>query len=147
MLENKHISQSTRQSQYSSYTHSSLLPDNITKLSSLSPSSMPSAADQHSVLQVERRVLDPFFMPLMAESLDDVTDAYIVTAHHDVLRDDGLCYASRLRSSTNVRVRLQHYRDAFHAFFHFSQGPLRLQVAERAVNDLIEYIDSQVIRD
>jgi len=103
------------------------------------------SGDTHISHVVEKRLLDPYFMPLMAPSLDGLTNAYIVTGQHDILRDDGLMYAARLQNASNVKVRLQHYKEGFHIFFHFSSGPLKLAVAERALNDLIQFLRDHVI--
>lgn len=97
--------------------------------------------------QVKKRVLDPYFMPLMSQDLNSTTDAYIVTAQHDVLRDDGILYATRLQSVSNVRVKHQHYAEGFHHFFHYSEGPLRLELAHQALFNLIHYLKANVIFD
>lgn len=150
MLENRHLTQETRMSSYSQYVHSNLLPArlNVTRLStqptSLQNINTDSPPDEDSLI-TENLLLDAYFMPLMAASLDGISDAYIVTAQYDILRDDGIFYASRLNNSTDVKVTLQHYKDAFHAFFHFSRGPLRLDSAERAIHQLIHFINANVM--
>lgn len=145
LLDNRHISEANRKSKYSSYVHSNLISKDITKLPSLQ--SYNTAADAAAVEDIEKTIFNPSFMPLMAESFESMPSTYIVTAHHDVLRDDGLFYAARLSNTSNVQVSLKNYREGFHAFFHFSQGPLRLHGAQIALNDLIEFLKERILDD
>ncbi|XP_067938558.1 neutral cholesterol ester hydrolase 1-like isoform X2 [Watersipora subatra] len=147
ILENKHISEDTR-SKYSSYVHSDLMKGmNITQLSSLPHLSMGYSTDIKLVEEIEQRALDPFFAPLMADTLDNVTDAYIITGQHDTLRDDGIFYCRRLNQAVDVKCELRNYMEGFHAFMHFVEGPLQLNSAEQALNDLIEFIDENVMKN
>jgi len=128
LLDNRHISEANRKSKYSSYVHSNLISKDITKLPSLQ--SYNTAADTAAVEDIEKTIFNPSFMPLMAESFESMPSTYIVTAHHDV-----------------VQVSLKNYREGFHAFFHFSQGPLRLHGAQIALNDLIEFLKERILDD
>jgi acetyl esterase len=60
--------------------------------------------------------LQPLVSPLRAHSLEGVAPAYIVVAEHDVLRDEGLRYAQRLRAA-GVPVEVSRYDDVTHGFF------------------------------
>ena len=51
--------------------------------------------------EVKDTLMNPYFSPLVAESLADLPTAYVFTAEHDVLRDDGILYADRLREAGN----------------------------------------------
>jgi len=59
--------------------------------------------------------VSPFAAPARARSLADLPPAYVVTAHHDPLRDEALRYAMRLIAAGN-RTELHHFPDTFHSF-------------------------------
>jgi acetyl esterase len=59
---------------------------------------------------------DPAASPLRAASLSGLPPAYVVTAEHDPLRDEGFAYADRLRAA-RVPVQHRHYGSQIHGFF------------------------------
>jgi acetyl esterase/lipase len=59
---------------------------------------------------------NPYASPLRAPSLSGLPPAYIVTAEHDPLRDEGFAYADRLRAA-RVPVQHRHYGTQIHGFF------------------------------
>jgi acetyl esterase len=63
--------------------------------------------------------VNPYASPLRAGSLSGLPPAYLVTAEHDPLRDEGFAYADRLRAS-RVPVEHRHYGSQIHAFFTFT---------------------------
>jgi acetyl esterase len=73
----------------------------------------------------------PDASPLRAPSLEGLPPAYIVIAHHDPLRDEGLAYASALEAA-GVPVTLARHDDQIHAFFVLVN---LLECADRAVAD------------
>jgi acetyl esterase len=62
---------------------------------------------------------NPYASPLRASSLSGLPPAYLVTAEHDPLRDEGFAYADRLRAA-RVPVEHRHYGSQIHAFFTFT---------------------------
>jgi acetyl esterase len=66
----------------------------------------------------EARV-NPYASPLRAPSLAGLPAAYLITAEHDPLRDEGFAYADRLRDA-RVPVEHRHYGSQIHAFFSFT---------------------------
>jgi acetyl esterase len=74
---------------------------------------------------------NPYASPLRAPSLADVPPAYIVTAEHDPLRDEGFAYADRLRAA-RVPVEHRHYGSEIHGFFSFTGV---LDDADKAVSE------------
>jgi acetyl esterase len=59
---------------------------------------------------------NPYASPLRATDLTGLPPAYIVTAEHDPLRDEGFAFADRLRAA-RVPVEHRHYGSQIHGFF------------------------------
>jgi acetyl esterase len=74
---------------------------------------------------------NPYASPLRAASLSGLPPAYIVTAEHDPLRDEGFAYADRLRAA-RVPVQHRHYGSEIHGFFGYVNV---LDDADKAVAD------------
>jgi acetyl esterase len=87
----------------------------------------------------ESRV-NPYAAPLRAASLADLPPAYLITAEHDPLRDEGFAYADRLRAA-RVPVEHRHYGSQIHAFFSFTG---MLDDADKAVSEAGAAIRSAV---
>jgi acetyl esterase len=87
----------------------------------------------------EARV-NPYASPLRAPSLAGLPAAFLITAEHDPLRDEGLAYADRLRTA-RVPVEHRHYGSQIHAFFSFTGV---LDDADKAVSEAGAAIRSAV---
>ena len=61
----------------------------------------------------------PESSPLLVDDVQGLPPAYIYTGYYDILRDDGLWYADRLRRA-DVEVELFDHRFAFHGMMHFA---------------------------
>jgi acetyl esterase len=68
---------------------------------------------------------------LRASSLAGLPPAYVVTAEHDPLRDEGFAFADRLRAA-RVPVEHRHYGSQIHGFFSFAGV---LDDADKAVSE------------
>jgi acetyl esterase len=66
---------------------------------------LPEASDRKS----------PYASPLLAESLEGLPPAIVITAGFDVLRDEGIAYAERL-AAAGVPARNAHYPTMIHGF-------------------------------
>jgi acetyl esterase len=84
--------------------------------------------------------VNPYASPLRASSLSGLPPAYVVTAEHDPLRDEGFAYADRLRVA-RVPVEHRHFGSQIHAFFTFTGV---LDDADKAVSDAGKAIRSAV---
>jgi len=69
--------------------------------------------------------------PLRADDLSGLPPAYLITAEHDPLRDEGFAYAERLRAA-RVPVEHRHFGSQIHGFFTFVN---LLDDADKAVAD------------
>jgi acetyl esterase len=74
--------------------------------------------------------------PLLAESLENLPPAIVITAEYDPLRDDGLAYVERLRAA-GVPVSHHHYDDVVHAFFSL------INLIQRG-NEAVEQVGAEV---
>ncbi|TRY84969.1 hypothetical protein DNTS_015642 [Danionella cerebrum] len=86
-------------------------------------------------------LLDVRAAPLLAttQTLRAVPPAYIMTIEHDVLRDDGLMYANRLREA-RVPVTHDHIPDGFHGCLSFAFGPFRFSSGFRSFRKYIHWL-------
>jgi neutral cholesterol ester hydrolase 1 len=57
--------------------------------------------------EMKDKLLNPYFSPIVASSLENLPPAYVFTAEHDPLRDEGILYARRLEES-GVKVTHRH---------------------------------------
>ena len=79
---------------------------------------------------------NPYFAPLMADDLSGLPEAYIITGQYDVLRDDGIMYASRLQKA-GVKVTLKNYNGMTHMVFHNFK---RYEKSRQCKDELITYL-------
>jgi acetyl esterase len=71
-----------------------------------------------TLIEQGKDLTDPWLSPALSSNLQGLPPALIVTAGFDPIRDDGLCYAARLRAA-GVPVELLHYPGQFHGFLNF----------------------------
>ncbi|NXE54606.1 AAAD deacetylase, partial [Casuarius casuarius] len=89
--------------------------------------------------------LDPRAAPLLAEDakLRGLPLTYVLTCEHDVLRDDGIMYVSRLREA-GVEVIHSHAEDAFHGALLFVSSLGDLAVGRRLSNQYIKWLNDNL---
>ncbi|XP_054022618.1 arylacetamide deacetylase [Dryobates pubescens] len=68
---------------------------------------------------------------------------YLLTCGHDVLRDDGLLYAARLRAA-GVPLAHHHFPEAFHGAMMFVSSLGELAVGHRLLNSYTEWLDENL---
>ncbi|NWW53564.1 AAAD deacetylase, partial [Pedionomus torquatus] len=89
--------------------------------------------------------LDTRAAPLLASDtqLRRLPLTYVLTCEHDVLRDEGIMYAERLRAA-GVPVTHDHAKDGFHGAMMFILSPAELAVGHRLVNRYIEWLNENL---
>lgn len=85
-------------------------------------------------------VKDPLVSPLLADSVEGLPPAVIVTAQHDPLCDDGKLYAGRL-SDAGIPVAYRNYLTMGHGFF---STPRLCRESATAMTDLITLARAQL---
>jgi acetyl esterase len=94
----------------------------------------------HYLPEAARRV-EPDASPLRARDLSNLPPAVVLTAEHDVLRDEGEAYAARL-AEAGVPVELKRYAGQMHAFFQL----LMLPGSERGIQQVVKAVRACVVR-
>ncbi|MCL3838799.1 alpha/beta hydrolase [Aeromicrobium duanguangcaii] len=84
---------------------------------------------------------DPRASPLRATSFDGLPPAFILTADHDPLLDNGVHYREALRRA-GVPVRYREYAGTVHGFLSL---PGVVPGAEQAVSDIIDFVAARVV--
>ena len=74
--------------------------------------------------------------PIRAESHADLPKAFILTAEHDPLLDNGAHYRDALVAD-GVPVRYAEYQGAIHGFMSL---PGVVPVAKRALDDIVDFL-------
>ena len=68
---------------------------------------------------------------------------YFLTCQHDILRDDGLMYVSRLRN-VGVKVFHDHMEDGIHGALSFMASPIYLKLGIRIKDNYINWLEENL---
>ncbi|CAO2613053.1 Arylacetamide deacetylase-like 2 [Lemmus lemmus] len=90
-------------------------------------------------------LLDSRVSPLLANDsqLQKLPLTYVITCEHDVLRDDGLIYVTRLRNA-GVPVTHDHIENAIHGAISFAAAPLYLHSGSRIIDKYISWLEENL---
>ncbi|XP_065799786.1 arylacetamide deacetylase-like 2 [Muntiacus reevesi] len=90
-------------------------------------------------------LLDSRLSPLAVNDsqLQNLPLTYILTCQHDVLRDDGLMYVSRLQN-VGVKVSHDHMEDGIHGALSFMTSPMYLQLGIRIKDKYINWLEENL---
>lgn len=78
---------------------------------------------------------NPYFSPLMQEDLSYLPQAFVMTCEFDVLRDEGIMYAKRLKAA-GVKTDARNYENGFHAMLNFHH---EIEEASESLNDIVAW--------
>lgn len=89
--------------------------------------------------------LDRRAAPLLAAEaqLRGLPPTYILTCEHDVLRDDGVMYATRLKAA-GVPVTHEHAEDGFHGALIFVTSPADMAVGHRLLGRYLQWLEEHL---
>ncbi|EGT34521.1 hypothetical protein CAEBREN_15525 [Caenorhabditis brenneri] len=91
---------------------------------------------------LEPFLMNPDFSPLMREDLSNLPPTMVITCEFDILRDEGLVYAERLKKS-GVPTTSIHYENGFHAMLNFHGD---LDEATKTVNDIEKWTLDTILK-
>ncbi|KAJ8331958.1 hypothetical protein SKAU_G00430600 [Synaphobranchus kaupii] len=120
---------------------SSYLPESFRGTYRYSAPEAPAVSGGLDLSRTFQAIMDPRASPLLAadRSLRFLPKAYILTCEYDVLRDDGVMYATRL-SRAGVNVTHRHYGNGFHGALMFTVWPADFQIAHRMTDDYVSWL-------
>ncbi|XP_071173666.1 neutral cholesterol ester hydrolase 1-like [Mytilus edulis] len=143
ITENKHVFPTTVQSHFNLIDSAKHLPTylKITNRTTI----IPREHDFVVAMRLQTYITNETLSPMMHKNLQDIPKAYVITSQYDVLRDEAVMYTNRIHGDGN-KVKLKHYKNAFHGFFLFSHesGIFHLDEAETALQELVDFLRYQV---
>ncbi|XP_040091019.1 arylacetamide deacetylase-like 2 [Oryx dammah] len=90
-------------------------------------------------------LLDTRLSPLAVNDsqLQNLPLTYILTCQHDIIRDDGLMYVSRLQN-VGVKVFHDHMEDGIHGGLSFMASPIYLKLGIRIKDKYINWLEENL---
>ncbi|XP_053566019.1 arylacetamide deacetylase [Bombina bombina] len=140
MMSNSHISPDEADV-FKFVNWSTLLPENLKKNHVYS---VPAQGHSNFVKKYPG-LLDVRASPLLVEDekLKGLPITYIITCMYDVLRDDGVMYAARLKKA-GVQVEHAHYDNTFHGIMLLNTWPFDFSLAHHITNKYLAWLDDNL---
>ena len=135
-LKNEHVTKDVKTKMASILNH-----DVITGRAGSTP--RPTDGKQEVWDELKDVMLDPYFAPLMADDLSGLPQALVYTVEQDVLRDEGILYAHRLKEAGN-KVEHYHNKAGFHCMNSFGDKILDAEDAVRSNQKIIQFIKDNI---
>ncbi|XP_008843050.1 arylacetamide deacetylase-like 2 [Nannospalax galili] len=90
-------------------------------------------------------LVDSRVSPLLASDskLQSLPLTYILTCEHDLFRDDGIIYATRIRNA-GVQVTHEHIEEGIHGALSFTTAPLFLNLGFRIRDKYISWLEKNL---
>ncbi len=131
-MENMHITKDVKRAMLDILDH-----DIVTGKTGSTPE--PTDGDPNIWNELQDIFLDPYYAPLLAKDVTNLPQTLVITSELDVLRDEGVLYAHRLKKAGN-KVEHFHSKGGFHGetAFIFLQGSLN--VNRKIVHFIKEHI-------
>uniref|UniRef100_A0A0K0ECS5 Abhydrolase_3 domain-containing protein n=1 Tax=Strongyloides stercoralis TaxID=6248 RepID=A0A0K0ECS5_STRER len=114
----------------------SLLPEEILNSKYYKPKTYP-PPDAKFAETFSKAAFNPEFAPLFSSDEETIgmCDAMVVTCQYDVLRDEGILYAKKLKR-LGVNTEWKNYNKAYHGIFTIKGCELQ----EEIFNDVVNYV-------
>ena len=136
---NHHISKINKEKYSKTFLNHNLIPREYIGSAYIQPD-MLDAYDDTLRMRLESAVLEPDISPLLADNVTGLPSTFIYTAYNDVLRDEGILYAKRLRAN-DVPVEQIIHKEAFHGMcFYFDT----FDEGQECYNRVVEYIKKYI---
>lgn len=133
-LTNGHVSKAARE-KIDEIIDYSMLPEKFRSNKTVLPPRAKVQQHHEAMSVMEERLLDPSFAPLMRKDLSGLPKAMVVTCEYDILRDEGILYAHRLKAAT-VDTEWKHFEHGFHAMLNFHN---ELIIARESLQDIVDW--------
>ncbi|XP_060929644.1 arylacetamide deacetylase [Limanda limanda] len=120
---------------------SAFLPETYHREYNYSAPAVVQGVGGEAVDRLSRSLADPRASPLLVPdtALRSLPKALIITCEYDVLRDDGIMYATRLRAA-GVEVSHEHYDKGFHGALMFTVWPTDFLIGRRMTYNYIKWL-------
>ncbi|KAK6034656.1 hypothetical protein COOONC_27828 [Cooperia oncophora] len=133
VLSNGHISPQIREKvdkiiDYSSFSYLNYGNDSL-------PERAPVVYSEEAQRRLAPFVANPYVAPLMQEDMSHLPPAFVMTCEYDVLRDEGILYAKRLKEA-GVKVEARNYVNGFHAMLNFHH---EIDEAAESLKDIVAW--------
>ncbi|XP_045172870.2 neutral cholesterol ester hydrolase 1-like [Mercenaria mercenaria] len=144
MISNRHTSSELKKSNYATYVDEEKWLNRKHIDEELKNKDLTQKTDfgfQETPACLKAKMLDPYICPLMArkDMLENLPRAYVMTAGYDLIRDDGIMYAERLKNA-GISTDLVNHKSSFHNALTFVEGPLTLGIAKQTIQDIVNYV-------